>query len=281
VPLFGVIALVLLESARTLRRDSRRNPWFDYLFALMGTILLTLVSELVQYFGPRDASLGDLLRDVAGCCCALAFTSTIDSRLSGTALHTRPGRKWILRIASVGLVLLFLFPIPAMINAYHQRERSFPSISSFESDWERKFMSWVGSNYEITSPPPEWQAATGTKAVRVTFTYTKYPRMVVDEPISDWREYRFFVFDLYSEMEQVVPLVLRVDDMAHNEAYSDRFNRRLDIGPGAHTIRIPLEEIRLAPESREMRMDAIRWIVFFVIDPAEAVTLWVDNIHLE
>jgi hypothetical protein len=281
VPLFGAISLVLLGLVRTLKRGSERNPWLDYLFALVGAMLLTLVSELVQYFGPRDASLSDLLRDLAGACCALAFMASVDSRLIQTGLLAQSGRKWTLRIVSIGLVMLFLLPFPAMINAYHQRRASFPSIGSFESTWESKFMGWVGSWFLITAPPPEWHEARGIKAVRVTFAYTKYPRMVVEGPFPDWRGYQFLVFDLYSEMEQTVPLVVRVDDLDHNEEYDDRFNRRLDIEPGAHSVRISLDDIRRAPHDREMQMDAIRWVVLFMIDPAEPVTLWVDNIRLE
>jgi hypothetical protein len=59
-------------------------------------------------------------------------------------------------------------------------------------------------------------------------------------------------------------VTVRVHDRLHNLAHDDRYNRTFELpARSSQTLRIPLEEIRLAPQGRQMDMTAIRGIIVF------------------
>jgi hypothetical protein len=84
-----------------------------------------------------------------------------------------------------------------------------------------------------------------------------------DEPYPDWSGHLRLVFTIVSDLDAPLRLVVRVHDAAHDQRGKDRFNRSLTVSPGVNRFAISLDDIRRAPDRREMDMRRIRGIILF------------------
>jgi hypothetical protein len=78
-----------------------------------------------------------------------------------------------------------------------------------------------------------------------------------------------------------VSLVVRIDDIHHNNDYWDRFNRKFTIMPGDNAISIPIADIGAAPRTRKFDLAHVRRTLLFVPAPEESVTLEVSELRLK
>jgi len=280
-PLFGLIALLLLGLSLSLWEGKLGRRLDHYLLAMGGVLALSGLTELVQFFGPRDASLGDVITDVAGAVTALALAASFDRRLIAADSGQGRRRRNRLRLGAVLLTVVALVPLASWVVAYRIRDSSFPVLCDFESRLAAKFVRTTGALLERVPPPAGWRTATPGRAGRVTFGGSLYPVLVFNEPYPDWTGFEFLSFRLYSESRQEMPLVLRVHDAAHDQRYEDRYNRKLAVPPGPSEIRIPLADLRLAPDGREMKMSTIRAVALFAVEPEQPFTIWIDDLRLE
>ncbi len=77
---------------------------------------------------------------------------------------------------------------------------------------------------------------------------------------------------------------IRVHDRVHrrgSQPYSDRFNLNTNLEPGREVIRISMDTIRRAPDSREMNMTEIDGLVVFVTRSEAGRSLVLHSIRLE
>jgi hypothetical protein len=126
-----------------------------------------------------------------------------------------------------------------------------------------------------------WKKSPKDKVGRVVFHAKTYPGIRIDEPYSDWRGYTYFQLEIFSELSTLQLITIRIDDLHHNNEYSDRFNKAVTISPGLNHIQIPIDDIRLAPVGREMDLSAIKTVLLFAVNPREEFILYVDDIRLE
>lgn len=278
VPLFAVVSLALLGLFRSVRRG---RPDWDYALALAGGLALGFTSEWIQLYGERDADLWDFLRNVAGVLSSLALAASLDPRLRPLRPWKRPGLRVFLRVLAVLLVFAALVPVLIWAEAYRQRWARMPVLYHFDSSWERRFMEPRYAGLELVAPPPEWAGTERRRVGKLVFYTAHYPRLILLEPYPDWRGHGYLALDLFLEGDQPFPLNLRIDDWVHLGHYTDRYQTRIVLEPGVNRMRIPLREIRLAPQGREMEMDRIYALVLFGIRPPEPVTLYLADLRLE
>jgi hypothetical protein len=104
--------------------------------------------------------------------------------------------------------------------------------------------------------------------------------MKLYEPHPDWREFRHLDLDLFLDGTREAALVVRIDDLHHNNEYDDRFNRRFNLQPGPNHIRIPLADVRDAPKERQLAMDEIACWLLFAVRPEHPVVLYLADLEL-
>ncbi len=86
---------------------------------------------------------------------------------------------------------------------------------------------------------------------------------------------------IVSDLDAPLPIAIRVHDAAHDQRYEDRFNRALTIAPGVNRITIALDDIRHAPDRREMDMRRIRGVLLFAYQRTQPTRLYLGPIRLE
>jgi len=288
VPLYGLVALAVLYASITFGSRPGRPHLWHYILALGVTLALGALAEILQALGLGDGNLGDFGRDAIAAAAFLLAAVSFDQRIiprtaAGQPRRTIAGRPWraLAGILAAALLAIALTPVARTAIAYVKRNAAFPMICDFEDAWERTFVHVRDAELELGPAPTGWTRDAGGRVGRITFSPAVYPALIINEPYPDWRGYDRLIFEVYSELSDPVALVVRIDDAHHNNAYADRFNRRLLIQPGANRIAIPLADIEQAPRGRTMDMARVQGVVLFAVRPTEAFTVWVDGVRVE
>ncbi len=283
VPLFMVVGILLLNLSRVLTRKLSWPPIRHYAVALIGGVILALVTEVLQSLNPmRQPQVSDAVHDVLGTMCGLGWSITTDHSLTGKWARWKTYPRPMFIACGVALIMAMTFlPVVEWAYAYWDRANRFPSLLQFSSEWEMKFVNESDSDVQMVPPPIEWEKAADDRVGQVVFHTKKYPRIRIDEPYPDWDGYSYFQLDIFSVLPTTQPIAIRIDDQYHNYRYADGFNKTLTIYPGFNQIQISLDEIRQGPVGREMDLSSIKAVMVFARSPSEEFTLYLDNIHLE
>jgi len=283
VPLFALVAMLLLRGARIWNNATSWAPSRHYGFAMVGVLGLALLTEALQSLsGTRHPEVSDVGRDMLGATCALGWSLTYDQQAFGKwAQWQQFPRSVVIRSCVVLLLGFTLLPVAGWTYAYWDRAMRFPALLQFSSYWEMKFVKASDSDLHIVLPPAGWKKSTEDSVGLVVFHAETYPGIRINEPYPDWRGYTHFQLDIFSELATSQLISIRIDDIHHNNEHTDWFNKAITIMPGLNHIRVPMDEIRQAPVGREMDLRAIKAILLFAVNPPEEFSLYVDTIRLE
>ena len=280
VVLFGVFSLASLRCARALAK-SRVHPLLPFALAFLITVGFSVLTEFLQYFSPRDADLGDFLRNLCGGMAALLLVLAFDRETLRFQARGRPLVRTMLVVVSMGLLLVSFMSFALLTRAYLERSRAFPRICGFQSSWEKSFYGVRDAELVVIKWPQGGKADPENLAGYITFFPSTYPGFMVKEMYPDWRDYDRLCFTVYSELRSPIELVLRVDDVHHDNRFNDRFNRSLTIKPGINEIVVSLAEVKTGPKSREMDMARVQDLALFAVRPTRTFSLYVDSFRLE
>lgn len=281
IPLFGVISIALLGLSQAVLKRHFSNPMMHYLLAFCLTGLLGLTTEIIQYFTPRDADLWDIVNDGIGAFCFLSFYLTLDRRVSNTKMALNHKLKYFIRLTVFLLGLGLLTPTVIWVSAYVNRDLSFPVICTFESPWEQKFIFTNNTRIKIVPSPFDQNRSEKNHVGQLILDKRGRASFIIDEPYPDWTGFENFSFIVYSKQSEVINLEFRINDRTHNYSDNDRFNRTLTIKPGINNIVIPLEEIKMAPDSRVMDMSNIKLMILFTGHSIDSLDIFLDDFRLE
>lgn len=280
-PLFGIMSLAVLALSWQFLRGRYTERLTHYAIAFALTVSIGAGTELVQLFGPRDADLYDLLLDMLGSAGFLGIYFTFDNCLSELHRRLRTMGKTLVRLAS--LTLLFAAVLSPLLwgITYLHRAQIFPLLCGFESVWETKLVDLENAQLSAVPSPPGWTTSGGEKVAMLKMKPAKYAGFGISEPFPDWRGYTDLRFEIYSELDSTIAVLLRVHDFWHNNQYNDRFNQLLEIKGGLNQFQIPLERIRTAPTERRLGLGQIAGLQLYVINPIRELTLYIDDLRLE
>lgn len=269
-PLFGVFALVVLGFARTLRPG--RRPAGPYVLAFGAAVVAGGLTELYQYFGPRDANLIDFARDGAGAAAFLLLAWAIEG--------ARARRRYMRRLAAavaLGLLALVGVPVLMVARAYVQRASEFPTLCRFDSGWERSFLVTRLAGFHFTAVPRRWTDAPSTTVGRVNFSGWRYPSLTLLEVEENWEGHETLVFSAFAL--KPIDLTVRLEELGHRPRPEDRFDTTVRLEPGSTTVRIPLDELR-SVEGRRPDLGRMCHVTWFLPFP-EPTVLYLDELRLE
>ena len=255
---------------------SRRWPQYLVGFTISATVGGLL--ELAQKFIPsRDASFQDFVFDVTGA----TFAVSLLVLLQPLRQQNRPSL-----LAQLSAALIFLAtltfgmqPVVSCASDYWERQQALPLLLNFQKPWSLRFLTInQGASVIKTSPPPQWPGGDTGAWVRIQ-SGTRYPGVGMNEPNPDWQAYEHLAVDIYSQTDQVAQI--RIQDLAHNDEYYDRFNQSIPIKQGFQTVRIPLDQIKQGPRQRQLDLSRIGGFKLFFLDPPKDFDIYLGNLRLE
>jgi hypothetical protein len=283
VPLFGLAALAIrgLLRVRPSVTVGLRFPWLA--FAL--TVALGALTESLQVLQwDREPSIADLLRDVAGAGAFLLLSAARREGESGAgpaSTRGRVGRRLAVLLA-VALLAGSLAHLAMTAAAYVERGRAQPTLVALDGSWwERWFIEERDSALTPRTRPPGFGDSLDEPLARLDLRAGRYPGIALVEPYPDWSAHRRLVFTVVSDLDDALTLVVRVHDAAHDQRHEDRFNRSLTVSPGVNRFAIPLDDIRRAPDRREMDLHRIRGIILFAYQLQEPTRVYLGAFRLE
>jgi VanZ family protein len=274
--LFGVIALVVYYWVASRRRGA--SALSNGLAAFAITVILGALTEVLQTFQARgDPSVTDLLRDAAGAGAFLLIAWVVSTwRKHWTSARLAAVVVAVVLLASAGWTLM------RTTACYAARDNAYPTLFNLDGSWwESEFLD-LGQNRLTpgvrTMPGGERQ---DVRLSRLDLAPGRYSGITFDEPYPDWRGRDALALTIVSDLDQALPMAIRVHDASHDQRLRDRFNRSFNIVPGVNRLRIPLEDIRNAPDRRKMDMARIRGVILFAFDLKKPASLFVGPLRLE
>ena len=279
VVVFAIVAVVAFGFGRSFGLTG----FVNYLQSMIVAIVCGVGIEAVQYPLPhRDASIADVVRDTVGAISGLLVVAGLISFRQATA------KSWLWRVplllVALALFLAGVFPAIECLWAKRLRYVSAPTLMSTEHFWWKRYLMTHDANWWIEETPNDWPNDPDNKACYVHCHATgEYPGVSLREPTADWSKAKQLTFDVYSHMEKPFRLVIRVNDRKHHDFDDDpkdRYNGTFEVQPKYQTISIPLSTIQSSPKTREMEMNDIDSLFFFLPKPQE-IRMMIDNVRLE
>jgi hypothetical protein len=281
VLVFGALALSILFVIRRYWPALGHRVGLAYFTAASVTAVLTVLTELAQVFGPRDADLGDVGRGLLGIVSFLLIYAGFDRRATIVWRKAPAGtRVCVITIACLAATV-GVTPLARSLWAYYARASAFPVLLDFESSTQAVFLITNDADLTVVESPAAWSDNRTSEVGHLLFRQAEYPGLIIQEPYPDWSERSSLLLSVFLPGSVPQTLNLRIHDAAHDWTYADRFNWPMKITPGSNLIRIPLSVVRGAPESREMDMRQISGIVIFSHRPGGPFDVYLDNLRLE
>jgi len=264
--LFVFITLAFIGLLRYALPPIRNKSIAAYVITFLALVTVAALTELGQQLTNREPSLADVVRDIAGVLIGLGLFAFADSRLVlVTRRHYRKFRTGTLVFSAV-LLVTSLWPLIHLSHAYVERNQAFPVIVDFQNDWARSFLE-VNNAVLTRAAAPEGLlkgGASGDERVALlNLNAGDFPGIVIVEPYPDWSAYKVLEIDLFFPHSKNMNVMLRIHDKDHNQEYTDRFNRLLELEPGHNNFQIPLRNVEHAPVNRKMNMQQISGLVLF------------------
>lgn len=266
IPLFGLAALLWLRFRE--RRKSRSFKTAAAEILILGTGA-GLAVELIQLLTGRMFSPSDILRNTCGLLLALAF---YPHRPSG------PPRRWRgrLRAAAVILAIAVLAPLWAAVADRVIRHYQYPVLSNFETPLES--LRW------LSTARTRIIEGERSRVLEVTMRPRPgYSTLDLMDFHGDWSQSRALALQINNTAGTARRLTLRIHDRKHErgvQAYADRYNKSFELAPGWNRLVIATDEIKNAPEDREMDLTRIVNMQLFTSGLPREWTFYVDNVRL-
>lgn len=245
-PVFSIIAICLLGLSSRYQWSAARRIFT----VLAASVLIGIISEAAQIPIGRDASMQDLITDMlgaaAGLFLALAFGWFVRLPVSAR-----------LAAAVAGLVALMaaVWPMVAVSGAYAERYTLRPVLFDPGARYANRFV--IPQNAHVMRERGSY---------RMTLGRGPWPGLIFHDLWHDWSGYSTLLIEIGNPATTELTVNIRVHDRRHEatgEQYRDRYNVAFELQTGKHTLQIPLEKIRNAPENRRMDMTAVEGVVIF------------------
>jgi hypothetical protein len=281
VALFGVTGLLMLRIVHVLRGRGRRAG-ADFLIALLATAVLSLVSEAAQVLQPgRHANIGDAVSNLTGAICFIAIAASFRPDVWKGLGRDGPVAARLVFTGAVLALAVAALPLAGAAWSYGMRAAAFPTLVDLTKSWQRPFLGVGRSELARVAAPGGWSGMAGSQVARLTFLDAPWPGFTLREPYPDWSRYEALRFQVWSELETPVEIVLRVDDTHRRRAHRDRFNGSFIVTPGFNDFTVPLATIARGPRGRTLDLSDIRQVVLFSRRPEEPFELYFSRLWLE
>jgi VanZ family protein len=266
--LFFIAGILFLTDFRKYFRD---NFYYHLLIIMIFSLVLGILTELIQVRFHRSPDLGDLVRDLLGAALAIAFFSP--RRHENSKVVVQAIQSFLILLA-----LVEIYPLSRVLFDERIVKKHFPVISDFETPFEKD--RW---QHEKPLKVETEIVRNGSHAMRVQLTSAKYSTVSIRYFYPDWRGYNIFHFSIFNSGTDTLMMVCRINDRRHynlGQQYNDRFNRRVNAVPGWNDYSFSITEIVKAPVSRRMDIKNIDLICFFSMELANPRDIYIDHLYL-
>ncbi len=242
---------------------------------MLAALFLAFLTEGIQMFIGRNASLKDIMWDLTG-----ALLAILGLRL----LLKGPSRPQVVRylLLCVAGVLASFSPVAQHLLLRQRHAARFPELGDFstrttlpfwqpESETKSTAVQLRATASAAEASPPEFWLKLETPP-------GNYRSVHYLPTVQDWSGYQFLVFSTENPGDPF-ELGLRVDDAA-SSGHDDRYNGSLRVPTGKETFRIPLRLIEAGPQDRSLDLSQVQRLTFFTGIQQPARIFYLSSVRL-
>ncbi|RZV36699.1 MAG: hypothetical protein EX272_07515 [Chromatiales bacterium] len=263
-PGFAAIAIAVGLGARDWA-----DGWWRIVLAFAVCVSISLLSELSQVPGPRNAEVADLVVDGAGILAGLALVAGLDSSLN---FGTSPWTRRAVALASALALIAIAMPTLQLTAAISVRNANFPVLLSFESTLERELYAGMQTPPPVRVPKPKGWPTDGVMIGNATAS-GRWGTMLALAPYHDWKDYAAVSFVVASGNDEPVDIGV----MLRSEKKS--FYRQFTAGPDPRRVRIAFADI--IARRPDFDLSDVRTLVVSAAEPGEPYEVLFDDFRLE
>ena len=243
--------------------------WWRVVLAFAVCVCISLVAELSQVPGPRNAEVADLVIDGAGILAGLGLVAALDSSL---AFGTSPWTRRAVGLASVLALVAIVMPTLRLTAAISVRNANFPVLLSFESNLERELYAGMATPPPVRIPKPAGWSTDGT-TVGHTTAGGRWGTMLAMAPYHDWQGYEAVSLVIASAGDDPVDVGVMLRSNKKN------YYRRFTAGPDPQRKRIEFADI--IARRPDFDLSDVRTLVVSAAEPGQPYEVLIDDIRLE
>lgn len=266
VPIFAFAAGMVSRWVGVVARQEVRRQ----LFMLCGLALLVgSAIELTQPLAGRNASVDDIIHDVAGAAAGVLFCSR---RRREFSWRWRRG----LQLMVLAVVLLAGHRAVGWYWAYSNTLAQFPLLADFELPYSAQLWSSASRTDALSRD--------GSSALHLHFQASRPARTRFEPPRGDWAQYATLRFSLFNPRATPLEVQLAIADRSVPDRMADQrpfFIRRYPLAPGWNDLSVRVGEIAEGSGSGVIDIDAIGELRIEVPAPDGVVDLYLDAIRLD
>ena len=247
--------------------------FIEFLLIICGAVIIGYGIELIQTFTGRDKSNYDVLLDTIGS--MIAFLLFSHRWLASKA----PIKYSFLLIISIS-TLIALYPMYENIADSVSQREEFPVLFSNLNNNELTRFNNYNVDVELVRDKIDFK---NKQLLKAYFKKSKYPTLNLKQINNNWSGFKSFSVSIFNPLESKSSVILRIHDKNHKQSgfqLKDRFSYRLNLLAGWNKIRINLSKIKNSPFGREMDMEHINGLMFFMVNVSESKILYFDKIEL-
>lgn len=245
------------------------DGWWRIVLAFAICVSISLLSELSQIPGPRNAEVADLVVDGAGILAGLALVAALDSSLN---FGTSPWTRRAVALASALALIAIVMPTLQLIAAISVRNANFPVLLSFESALERELYAGMQTPEPVRVPKPKDWPTDGVMIGNATAS-GRWGTMLAMAPYHDWKDYKAVSFVVASGNDEPVDIGVMLRSNKKN------YYRRFTAGPDPRRVRIAFEDI--VAKRPDFDLSDVRTLVVSAAEPGQPYEVLLDDIRLE
>ena len=241
-----------------------------------GLICLGLAIEIFQLtLAARDASVGDIIMDIAGI--------TVGVLVYSMPALLRRGNKFP-AVASAGVIavtIAWAMKTAVPLLGFDLIRPAVPVIRSFNHPFSTSKIETNGGAHYTREDTEQNRCC----VLRMVFEPALYSGIVFHERSARWSDYERLSIKIYSYLPDTRQILLRINDGLHNNLYADRYNGSFTILPGLNELNVPLSLIAMMGNAgsagRKMNIDDVTRIQFFTSEIESPFALDLQSIELE
>lgn len=271
VPGFALVVAALLVGFDTSYEATRRRRFRRLLGVCAVAAVIGVGIEVIQWLVAGSADPWDVARDGGGIVIAALWAA---SRWRDVRVAARR----LLRSTALALAVGFLLPtLGALADEAHAR-RQFPVLADFSTRAELTRFGWSTQSRAVLEPAD--RADSGHRVLHLFLSPGTYPGLTFEFFPRDWRGWSHFVLVCTNPGSTPFPLTIRINDLKHNQEYTDRYNGTFMLVPGVSEIRILLADVEAAPRTRKLDLGNVALVVAFSYNLQEPRELLIHQLRL-
>jgi len=175
------------------------------------------------------------------------------------------------------LCRIFLLYCIVFVSACQGRQDSERMLFDFESEGELDRIHW--KCHTLMSLSGE-HFSHGRRSLKLELYPSGYPGLAPMIAGRDWHAYKTLCFDVYNPEQRDLRITVRIDDQKDYPGYEDRYNKSFVLKNGMNQMRIPLDTLVTSGKKRQLDLRQIYRFLFFMVNPKERHTIYVDYMRL-